>query len=358
MALSGSVSVEATPNNCNTLVLSWEATQNRVTNTSTIEWTLKFVADENYGVLTPDDKTKDWYVTIDGQNTTGVADITIANGETKILGSGSTEVKHESDGTKTFEIEIGLNVDITGWGSNNISIGWVEGSDTFELETIVKSFDILRYINGYIMGICAPVRAFPLPGREPILPDVPEEPILPDGYTLLDYIETTDAQQYIDTGFIPNHNTRIVCEFMYLGNDNIYGARYSTNERNFSLRVKDGILCVGYVTQEATEITVDTNWHIADHNKNMFYLDGTFIVEREVVEFEAPKPFIIGGIYSVAKIYYGSCRYRSCEVYDNEALIRDLVPCLNADGVAGMYDRVDGVFYGNSGTGEFVLGYK
>ena len=37
---------------------------------------------------------------------------------------------------------------------------------------------------------------------------------LPEGYTELKYIETTGTQ-HIDTGIIPNQDTRIICEFMY-----------------------------------------------------------------------------------------------------------------------------------------------
>ena len=48
------------------------------------------------------------------------------------------------------------------------------------------------------------------------------------------------------------------------------------------------------------------------------------------------------------KIY----RYK---LYDNNILVRDMIPC-KYNNVAGMWDRVEGKFYGNDGTGTFTLG--
>lgn len=155
MALNGSVTVDATPNSCDLLVFSWEATQDQKTNTSKIDWTMKLVASEEYGLIYGVYVEKDWVVTIDGQETTGTADINIDYGETKTLASGSTVVSHGTDGTKTFEFSFGLNLDITGWGSDDAYIGWARGSGSGELDTIVvKKFPILSYVNGLTMAMC------------------------------------------------------------------------------------------------------------------------------------------------------------------------------------------------------------
>ena len=200
MALSGSKSIWATPNYCDTLVFSWEASQDRRANTSTINWTMNLVASEKYGLIYGVYEQKDWSVTIDGQETTGKADINIDYGETKTLASGTTIVNHESDGSKTFEFSFGINMDIT-WGSSSEThecpecggtaldgdgnecpicngtgeiagssgtyIGWRRDSGSGELDVITKSFDTMEYINGYIMGICAPARVFSKYEQEP-----------------------------------------------------------------------------------------------------------------------------------------------------------------------------------------------
>jgi hypothetical protein len=44
------------------------------------------------------------------------------------------------------------------------------------------------------------------------------------------------------------------------------------------------------------------------------------------------------------------------QIYDNNVLVRDFVPCINASGEAGLYDKANNVFYGNAGSGTFEAG--
>ena len=179
---------------------------------------------------------------------------------------------------------------------------------------------------------------------------------LPKGYTELDYIETTGTQ-YVDTGFVPNQDTRIVCEFLYKGGNGIYGARSTVSTRNFSVRVINGYWQMGYGDGVASgTIPSDTaNWHIADQNKNSLYIDGQLVVTREYVPFSAPHPIAIGAI-KAGSMYYGEGRYRSCQIYDDGVLVRDLVPCLNAEGLAGMFDLVNGSFHRGAGSSALEIG--
>lgn len=188
---------------------------------------------------------------------------------------------------------------------------------------------------------------------------------LPPGYTPLDYIETTGTQ-YIDTGFVPNQDTRVVCDFMLTEIVNlggIYGARRTVVADDFSFRTSYSS-AVGHRWQPCynneygtfTDVPVDTEWHTADQNKNEFFFDGVLQSVCTYAEFSAPRPITIGAIKNNASINYSKGRFRCFKIYDNGALIRELVPCRNPDGQAGMYDKRNAVFYGNAGTGEFVAG--
>lgn len=42
-------------------------------------------------------------------------------------------------------------------------------------------------------------------------------------------------------------------------------------------------------------------------------------------------------------------------IYVNDVLVRDYTPCTNANNEAGMYDRVSETFFGNDGTGYFIV---
>lgn len=181
-------------------------------------------------------------------------------------------------------------------------------------------------------------------------------------YTEVEYIETTGTQ-YINTGFYPNQDSRIVCEYMYFGGTGIYGARDNTSSDGFCMRVTNSKWQPQYNDgMKRTSIGSDsTKWHIADQNKEVFYIDGDVGVEFDYADFDVPNPVIIGGTLGnkdgVPTLYGGDCRYRACQLYDNGVLVRDLVPCYrNIDGEVGMYDKLNGVFYGNAGTGEFVAG--
>ena len=179
---------------------------------------------------------------------------------------------------------------------------------------------------------------------------------LPRGYTELEYIETTGTQ-WINTGFIPDQDSRIVCEFVRLGGDGIWGTRHSTASRNFALRGISSNFQPGYGDKLlSTGIALDTKWHISDLNKNIFSLDGVVAAEFEYVTFTAPKSIALGGINANNKFYYGEGRYRTCQIYDNDVLVRNFIPCKTEDGRIGMYDTQNAVFHGNAGTGEFIAG--
>lgn len=179
---------------------------------------------------------------------------------------------------------------------------------------------------------------------------------LPDGYTQLDYIETTGTQ-YIDTGFQPNQDSRMVCECLYYGGVGVCGARNAVSNNNFSIRIiydcwqfghGDGVYSTGFAAD-------CTGWHIHDLNSNQYYLDGTLIGEAEYEVFQCSYPIAIGAIRA-GSVYYGNGRYRSCKVYDNGTLVRDMIPCIDPEGNIGMFDTVNAVFHGNAGSGEFVAG--
>lgn len=181
---------------------------------------------------------------------------------------------------------------------------------------------------------------------------------LPVGHKRLDYIETTGTQ-YIDTGFTPNQDSRIVCEIMWMGGMNGFGARSTVASRNFSARVINDYWQLGYGSDGGVvtgTIKAKQEWTTVEINKNSLYVGGEFSVSREYdADFIAPYPIALGAIRA-GSLYYGNGRYRACQIYDNGVLVRDLIPCKNASDEIGMYDTLNAAFYGNAGTGTFVAG--
>ena len=190
---------------------------------------------------------------------------------------------------------------------------------------------------------------------------------LPKDYKQLEYIETTGTQ-YIDTGFIPNQDTRVVCEFMFTSKVNLsclYGSKTKVGSNDYSFRLSSANNVMRwqpiYGTQYGTftDIPVDTDWHISDHNKNEVYFDNVLKTQSPFTytEFTAPNTLAIGASKTGSSVStYCKARFKSFKIYDNGIMVRDLLPCKASDGRIGMYDTLNGVFYDNKGTDNFVAG--
>ncbi len=102
------------------------------------------------------------------------------------------------------------------------------------------------------------------------------------------------------------------------------------------------------------------------------HLDGQALIELDgfnkifkVNDYEVALPFSgsVGRMYigyTPSSLTYFTCpmQLRSFQFYQDTAdnLVADFVPCINPDGVVGMYDLVRKTFYNNNGTGSFVAG--
>ena len=150
MALSGSVSVEATPNGRDLLVFSWEAVQDAVAKTSTISWVLQLVADASGALNVTDAEIYPWAVTIDGQAFSGKSNIYIQANQTKTLATGSAVLSHDADGTKSFDFSFMQNFGGLVWGGSTV-INDVTGSGVGVLDSFAKMFPLKEWITGIIL---------------------------------------------------------------------------------------------------------------------------------------------------------------------------------------------------------------
>lgn len=194
---------------------------------------------------------------------------------------------------------------------------------------------------------------------------------LPDGYTQLQYIES-HGTEYIDTGFKPNQNTRLVVDVgeptsgYDLPNVSqcIFGARTAPNDNayNFFMR-SDGTgnpSLDDYGTSRqntGTEFTYDRA--TIDKNKNVTSINSTTYTHTEQT-FACPYTlYIFGCNTSDTVTFMCTVRFYSMRIYSssedgNDLLIRNFIPVKNPDGEYGLYDLVDGKFYSNAGTGAFT----
>ena len=186
---------------------------------------------------------------------------------------------------------------------------------------------------------------------------------LPQGFTRVEYLQSTGTQ-YIDTGFIPNQDTRVVMKLKLssvgTGGFAICGARQNSTSKAYSLqRMATGQWGGGYGdTTSGSSTAVDTNIHILTKDKNVLYLDDTAIKTDNSATFICPVSMHIFGLNNngTASISSVGMSFWYFKVYDNGVLVRDFIPCLDPTGTPCMFDLVEQKAYYNKGTGSFAYG--
>lgn len=189
-----------------------------------------------------------------------------------------------------------------------------------------------------------------------------EEPLLPSGYTQLEYVQS-DGAQYIDTEFKPNQDTRVVGDMQFMSNTSdkesaLFGYRVAVNNQQYNFYQYNGTMRSPYNNSVGYTTALSTDKISIDKNKNVTTVNGTVTSNVNYANFQCG-----GNMYLFAlnlngtlSATQGGRRIYTCKIYDNGTLIRDFVPCKNSANIIGMYDIVNAKFYQNSGTGEFTGG--
>lgn len=190
---------------------------------------------------------------------------------------------------------------------------------------------------------------------------------LPNGYTRLEYIQSSGSQ-YIDTGFKPNQNTRIVLDFENIGNYSsmttglcpLFGVRNASTVACFALWVgTKSFPQYGNAAYNANgNFTIDINERLTyEMNKNVVSIGGQ-VITCSSASFTTNYNLCLFTInnYGTIEARRASGKLWSAKIYDNGTLIRDFVPCKNSSSVVGLYDLVNDVFYTNVGSGTFTAG--
>jgi len=188
---------------------------------------------------------------------------------------------------------------------------------------------------------------------------------LPVGYTEVEYIENT-THAYLDIGFVPNQDTRIVCDMQQVtANDypRLWGAGNWDSANGINLNYEGGYLQMSWFGKTSwtkfTSVPTNYNRHIYDLNKNYLYVDETLIGSNtyttktaaasigifcEIKNNGQPPTSTNNPKYWEGEYFKG--KMFSFQIYDNGTLVRDLVPCIkDSNNTVGAYDIVNDVFY-------------
>ena len=184
---------------------------------------------------------------------------------------------------------------------------------------------------------------------------------------------STNAAAYIDTGIIPNNNTRLECrmQFTTLISGNSKEALNGTTStgQETAPRFAWGFASLSPYTNFyfglgaqnlTTSVTRDTNVHTfvldaknktcsIDDTTNSFTSSGRVDSTRNIYLFARHATGDYANKPCNAKIY-------CCKIYDNETIVRDFIPVLDWNDKPAMYDKVTGQLFYTQGTKDFTYG--
>lgn len=184
---------------------------------------------------------------------------------------------------------------------------------------------------------------------------------IPSIYKVLDWIQTTGTQ-WIDTGFVPNQDTRVITEISLdtlTSGQFVFCARRNTTEASFCITLPSNNLTVPRTdynnNRVSTNVSVSVNnWYKIDKNKNLTYINDTLTNTQTYANFNSTISLTLFcgrrlGDMTAIDMMKGKMKY--CQVYDNGIMVRNYIPVRRlTDNVAGMYDTITKTFSGNSNS--------
>lgn len=197
-------------------------------------------------------------------------------------------------------------------------------------------------------------------GDDIILPTAPTK----RGYTFVGWKQFTPIEyiyvgqgQYLDSGLTLNRDIRVRIKFSQSNayGGTVFGSYDSTrffalnSSSSFYFDYNGGrITKGGFVPNKIYDFEIGT-WYVQDWETKEFFM-GSIRNDLVVTTPSLPLYFFyantdIGNIYLI-------------QIWNNDVLVRDLVPALDQTGVACMFDNVSAQFFYNadSNTGNFIAG--
>lgn len=184
---------------------------------------------------------------------------------------------------------------------------------------------------------------------------------LPNGYTRLAYIQSSGGQ-YVDTGFKPNQDTRVVMDAQLVKSDTTYsantlfGCRKAANAEMFSFfwHTTQEQFYVGYNSSNMFLHMDYSARRVVDFNKNVVTAGEETSTTAYGAFSSSYNMTLLALNQASGVVLFAAAKLYSCQIYDNGTLVRDFVPCINDAGEVGLYDRENSKFYKNAGSGVFT----
>ena len=188
---------------------------------------------------------------------------------------------------------------------------------------------------------------------------------LPSGYTEVEYIQSSGTQ-YIDTGLLPAEVDKVSAVFQKPNNHSDTATIFGCLGSNFYCPLL-------YTASGGVAFIMNSSWTFS----NVFLADNGSVFAETSCQTGSPTVLTVNGVsytgvnavapsnnITMFTTLSGSTltwakpiRIGSAKMWKSGILLRDFIAVKrDSDGVAGMYDLVDGRFYSNAGSGAFAAG--
>lgn len=173
-------------------------------------------------------------------------------------------------------------------------------------------------------------------------------------YTRLEYIRN-NGTKYIDTGYKPNQNTRVVMDAQMMTteipNAIFFGTRYAANVRTYMFfyqKAANVFLCDFGATSNG-RVTFDevgrTDRLLIDFNNSSIIVNGVSKAHTATEYQSEYNLYLFAGNLVGTPSWFNDAKLFSCKIYDNGKLVRDFIPCKNSSQKEGLYDTVSKAFF-------------
>ena len=193
-------------------------------------------------------------------------------------------------------------------------------------------------------------------------------------YTELEYIES-DGTQYIDLNYIPTANTSFdlygidmdytsgMVRFgsrVDITNDNYCFTAIASNDFRFTYGSGPNTTSIQYIYSThklAKKISFDASTKICTitFNDNTTESSPAFTTTPPT---SASQSLYLFAFNNNGAAVLGTSKISALKIFEGNNLVRDMIPALDKDNIPCMYDKVEGKYYYNQGTGQFKYNKK
>ena len=205
---------------------------------------------------------------------------------------------------------------------------------------------------------------------------------MPSGYTELDWIESNSAKQWINSGYVPNAQTCIRASFNPGPRDwnwsSLFGAFDKDDNNNYGVILRynadspiklNGIFCNASYGQAMIACEAGNDYSV-ELKKDALTINGTTASitpqDDNLSDFTTPI-YVFCECNNKQNTTLEARRHQPMRLYSMaiveidpttsaETAKRNFIPCQNDQGKFGLWDTVEGEFYGNQASGADFVG--